>query len=117
MRKSVRLRAVTSEDAMTADWYRFPPEVLQTRLPAFCNEVSGVNRVLYDIHLKPRVRSSGSDRYQVWSVKSAGLNATLPNQRSIWMPAILVPARFACFTASLSALAGLPGHVMACHQA
>jgi len=47
------LRAVTSEDAMTADWYRFPPEVLQNAAARICNEVSGVNRVLYDITSKP----------------------------------------------------------------
>ncbi|AEV28988.1 GMP synthase (glutamine-hydrolyzing) [Sphaerochaeta pleomorpha str. Grapes] len=47
------LRAVTSEDAMTADWFRFPPEVLQRASSRICNEVSGVNRVLYDITSKP----------------------------------------------------------------
>lgn len=47
------LRAVTSEDAMTADWYRFPPEVLERASNRICNEVSGVNRVLYDITSKP----------------------------------------------------------------
>ncbi len=47
------LRAVTSEDAMTADWYRFPPQVLQSAANRICNEVSGVNRVLYDITSKP----------------------------------------------------------------
>lgn len=47
------LRAVVSEDAMTADWYRFPPDVLQRASARICNEVSGVNRVLYDITSKP----------------------------------------------------------------
>ena len=47
------LRAVTSEDAMTADWFRFPPEVLQRASARICNEVPGVNRVLYDITSKP----------------------------------------------------------------
>lgn len=47
------LRAVTSEDAMTADWYRFPPEVLQACANRICNEVTRVNRVLYDITSKP----------------------------------------------------------------
>ncbi|MDY0287470.1 MAG: glutamine-hydrolyzing GMP synthase [Sphaerochaeta sp.] len=47
------LRAVTSEDAMTADWFRFPPEVLERASNRICNEVSGVNRVLYDITSKP----------------------------------------------------------------
>jgi GMP synthase (glutamine-hydrolysing) len=47
------LRAVTSEDAMTADWYRFPPEVLQRIANRICNEVKRINRVLYDITSKP----------------------------------------------------------------
>lgn len=47
------LRSVTSEDAMTADWFRFPYEVLQVCSSRICNEVSGVNRVLYDITSKP----------------------------------------------------------------
>ncbi len=47
------LRAVTSEDAMTADWFRFPPDVLQRAASRICNEVAGVNRVLYDITSKP----------------------------------------------------------------
>lgn len=47
------LRAVTSEDAMTADWFRFPPEVLQRASSRICNEVPRVNRVLYDITSKP----------------------------------------------------------------
>lgn len=47
------LRAVTSEDAMTADWYRFPPQVLQRASNRICNEVARVNRVLYDITSKP----------------------------------------------------------------
>ena len=52
-REVCSLRAVTSEDAMTADWYRMPPEVLQTAASRICNEVAGVNRVLYDITSKP----------------------------------------------------------------
>jgi len=47
------LRAVTSEDAMTADWYRFPPEVLQRISNRICNEVEHINRVLYDVTSKP----------------------------------------------------------------
>jgi GMP synthase (glutamine-hydrolyzing), C-terminal domain or B subunit/GMP synthase (glutamine-hydrolyzing), N-terminal domain or A subunit len=52
-REVCTLRAVTSEDAMTADWYRFPYDVLQTCASRICNEVAGVNRVLYDITSKP----------------------------------------------------------------
>ncbi|MBX3176319.1 MAG: glutamine-hydrolyzing GMP synthase [Candidatus Hydrogenedentes bacterium] len=47
------LRAVTSEDAMTADWFRFPPEVLQRASNRICNEVKHINRVLYDVTSKP----------------------------------------------------------------
>ena len=47
------LRAVTSEDAMTADWYRFPPDVLQRVANRVCNEVKHINRVLYDVTSKP----------------------------------------------------------------
>lgn len=47
------LRAVTSEDAMTADWFRFPPEVLQRISNRICNEVQHINRVLYDVTSKP----------------------------------------------------------------
>jgi GMP synthase (glutamine-hydrolysing) len=47
------LRAVTSEDAMTADWYRFPDEVLQRVSNRICNEVKHINRVLYDVTSKP----------------------------------------------------------------
>ncbi len=47
------LRAVTSEDAMTADWYRFPADVLQRTANRICNEVKHINRVLYDVTSKP----------------------------------------------------------------
>jgi GMP synthase (glutamine-hydrolysing) len=47
------LRAVTSTDAMTADWYRFQPELLQRVSNRICNEVQHINRVLYDITSKP----------------------------------------------------------------
>ncbi|HEY3297538.1 MAG TPA: glutamine-hydrolyzing GMP synthase [Armatimonadota bacterium] len=47
------LRAVTSEDAMTADWARLPYDVLEKISSRVINEVKGVNRVLYDISSKP----------------------------------------------------------------
>ncbi len=47
------IRAVTSEDAMTADWARLPYEVLERISSRVMNEVEGVNRVAYDISSKP----------------------------------------------------------------
>jgi GMP synthase (glutamine-hydrolysing) len=49
----VALRAVTSRDGMTADWFPFPPEVLGRISNRIINEVRGVNRVTYDISSKP----------------------------------------------------------------
>ena len=47
------IRAVTSEDAMTADWARIPYDVLEAMSSRVINEVPGVNRVAYDITSKP----------------------------------------------------------------
>lgn len=47
------LRAVTSTDGMTADWYSFPPQVLAKISNRIINEVRGINRVVYDITSKP----------------------------------------------------------------
>jgi GMP synthase (glutamine-hydrolysing) len=47
------LRAVTSTDGMTADWYPFPHDVLARISSRIMNEVRGVNRVAYDVSSKP----------------------------------------------------------------
>jgi GMP synthase (glutamine-hydrolysing) len=47
------LRAVTSEDAMTADWARLPHDLLERISNRIVNEVAGINRVAYDITSKP----------------------------------------------------------------
>ena len=49
----IAVRAVTSEDAMTADWSRLPYDVLARISNRISNEVPGVNRVVYDITSKP----------------------------------------------------------------
>jgi GMP synthase (glutamine-hydrolysing) len=49
----IALRAVTSIDGMTADWYHFDTKFLARVSSRICNEVKGVNRVVYDISSKP----------------------------------------------------------------
>jgi len=49
----VAVRVVTSDDAMTADWARLPYEVLAKISNRITNEVTGVNRVVFDITSKP----------------------------------------------------------------
>ena len=49
----IAVRAVTSQDAMTADWAKLPPELLGRIANRIINEVKGVNRAVYDISSKP----------------------------------------------------------------
>jgi len=49
----VGLRAITSSDGMTADWFQFEPKFLQEVSAKICNQVRNVNRVVYDITSKP----------------------------------------------------------------
>jgi GMP synthase (glutamine-hydrolysing) len=50
---AIAIRAVTSKDAMTADWARLPDELLAKMSNRIINEVNGVNRVVFDISSKP----------------------------------------------------------------
>jgi len=51
--EAIALRAVTTDDFMTADWARLPHDVLAKMSSRIVNEVRGVNRVVYDITSKP----------------------------------------------------------------
>ena len=51
--ETIALRAVTTDDFMTADWAPLPHDLLRRVSTRIVNEVRGVNRVVYDISSKP----------------------------------------------------------------
>jgi len=66
----IALRAVTSIDAMTADWAKLPHELLEKISTRIVNEVKGVNRVVYDITQKPLQLLNTNKNYLVLSRQS-----------------------------------------------
>ncbi|MCI6658090.1 MAG: GMP synthase (glutamine-hydrolyzing), partial [Faecalibacterium sp.] len=50
---TLALRAVTSVDAMTADWFRMPYDVLEKISVRIVNECKHINRIVYDVTSKP----------------------------------------------------------------
>ena len=58
------MRAVTSVDGMTADYYHFDMEFLGRTANRIVNEVRGINRVVYDVTSNRRGPSSGSNPYK-----------------------------------------------------
>ena len=76
----VGLRAVTSSDGMTVDFYPFEMDFIGRVATRIINEVKGVNRVLYDVTSKPPGRSSGND-FAHRGARALRRKRSLPDQR------------------------------------
>jgi GMP synthase (glutamine-hydrolysing) len=84
----IALRAVQSEDFMTADWFVFQPEVLRRISSRITNEIAGINRVTYDITSKPPgVRFPDLSHFLVFRVPRRWMCANL--LPAFWSPLTL----------------------------
>ena len=105
------IRAVTSEDAMTADWARIPYDVLETISSRIINEVEGVNRVAPISRRSRRQRSSGSERRAVLPGLGRPAAGPLPPAR------LRLPWPRSCFVCRSPPRRGLALRRLACGRA